>query len=152
MKEYGPGGELLYGSASFGFITNIWSNIIIFFTGIPQGSLYLLGSVISNNQYFVGEHTVINAMFTCFYPFYIDYGWLGIVICPIFIGVVSAVFTKNLYRNKNIFNISIYIYWIYIIIRTVFKWDLVNLDLMVVIFSLYFFTNIKRETTNKRRK
>ena len=142
----------MYGSASFGFITNIWSDIMIFITDKPQGSLYLLGSVISNNQYSVGAHTVINAMFTCFYPFYIDYGWLGIVICPIFIGVVSAVFTKRLYRNRNIFNISVYIYWIYIIIRTVFKWDLVNIDLIVVIFSLYFFTNFKRKNRIKRRK
>lgn len=143
VTEYGPGGTLLYGAASFGFITNIWADIMIFFTGKSQGSLYLLGSLISNKQYRIGAHTSINAMYTCFYPFYIDYGWLGIVFCPIFIGIASAIFTKRLYKNKNIFNISIYIYWMYVMIRTVFKWDLVNIDLVVVLASIYFFTKHK---------
>ncbi len=143
VTQYGPEGTLLYGAGSFGFITNIWADIMIFFTGKAQGSLYLLGSVISNNQYRVGAHTLINAMYTCFYPFYIDYGWLGIIVCPIFIGIASAIFTKRLYKNKNIFNISIYIYWMYVIIRTVFKWDLVNIDLVVVLVSIHFFTKHK---------
>lgn len=140
VHDYGVGGQLLYGSASFGFISNIWSNIMIFLTGRPQGSLYLLGSVISNNQYSVGAHTSINAMYTCFYPFYIDFGWLGIVLCPIFIGIASAIFTKRLFRKQDIFNVSLYIYWTYVLIRTVFKWDLVNIDLAVIIFALWFFT------------
>ncbi len=143
VTEYGPGGQLLYGTASFGFLTNIFSDVMIFITGKPQGSLYLLGSVISCNQYRIGAHTSINAMYTCFYPFLIDYGWIGIIICPIFIGIASAIITKRLYKNKNTFNISMYIYWIYVLIRTVFKWDLVNIDLIVVIIALYFFTNNK---------
>lgn len=140
VTEYGPGGKLLYGGASFGFLTNIFSDIMIFITGKAQGSLYLLGSVITNKQYNVGTHTSINAMYTCFYPFLIDYGWMGIIICPIFIAVVSAIVTKRLYKCRSIFNVSLYIYWIYVIIRTVFKWDLVNLDFTVVIVTLYFFT------------
>lgn len=140
VTEYGPGGKLLYGGASFGFLTNIFSDIMIFITGKAQGSLYLLGSVITNNQYNVGAHTSINAMYTCFYPFLIDYGWIGIVICPIFVAIVSTIVTKRLYNDKSIFNASLYVYWIYVIIRTVFKWDLVNLDMTVVIVILYFFT------------
>lgn len=140
INSYGINGKLLYGAASFGFLSNIISNILIYLTGKPQGSLYLLGSVISNNQYSVGSHTLINAMYTCFYPFLIDYGWLGIIICPIFIGVGSAIITKRLYRNRNVFNTSLYIYWIYVLIRTVFKWDLVNIDLTVVIIVLMYFT------------
>ena len=140
VTEYGPGGKLLYGGAAFGFLTNIFSDIMIFITGKAQGSLYLIGSVITNNQYNVGAHTSINAMYTCFYPFLIDYGWIGIIICPIFVAIVSAIVTKRLYKGKSIFNASLYIYWIYVIIRTVFKWDLVNLDMTVVIITLYFFT------------
>ena len=149
VTEYGPGGKLLYGAASFGFLTNIFSDIMIFITGKSQGSLYLLGSVISNNQYRVGVHTSINAMYTCFYPFFIDYGWIGIIVCPIFIGIASSIVTKRLYKSANVFNISMYIYWIYVIIRTVFKWDLVNIDLTVVVITLYFFTKHKYLKDNR---
>ena len=144
ITVYGPGGKLLYGAASFGFLSNVISDILIFLTGKAQGSLYLLGSVISNNQYRIGVRTSINAMYTCFYPFLIDYGWIGVIICPLFIGIVSAMLTKRLYKNQNSFNICLYIYWIYVIIRTVFKWDLVNIDFTVVIIILYYFT--KRKT------
>lgn len=143
VTAYGPGGKLLYGAASFGFISNIISDILIFLTGKAQGSLYLLGSVISNNQYRIGVHTSINAMYTCFYPFLIDYGWIGIIICPLFMGIVSGILTKRLYKNQSSFNICLYIYWIYVIIRTVFKWDLVNIDFTVVIIILYYFTKRK---------
>lgn len=143
VKSYGPNGTLLYGTASFGFVTNVISDIMIFISGKAQGSLYLLGSVISNNQYWVGSHTLINAMYTCFYPFIIDYGWAGIFICPIFIAISSVIITKRLYKTKDILNITLYIYWTYVIIRTVFKWDLVNIDLTVVLVSLCFFTKRK---------
>lgn len=152
VHNYGIGGILLYGGASFGFISNIWSDIMIFITGKSQGSLYLLGSVITNNQYKVGAHTSINAMYTCFYPFLIDFGWLGIVLCPICIGIVSAIFTKKLCKKKDIFTISLYIYWTYVLIHTVFKWDLVNIDLTVIIVSLWFFTNHRQIDEMKDKK
>ena len=142
--QYAINGQHLYGAASFGYITNIWSDIMIFFTGQSQGSLYLLGSVITNNNLSVGVHTSINAMCTCFYPFLLDYGRFGILICPIMIAIYSSVITKIVYKRRNIFSVSLYVYWTYVMIRTVFKWDLVNIDFIVIIIILYLFTHPRK--------
>lgn len=144
VTQYGPHGQLLYGAATFGFITNIFSDLMIILTHRNQGSLYLLGSVITNKQYSVGAHTNINAMCTCFYPFILDWGYLGVVIGILVLTFIAWKITKNLYREKNIMTISLYVFFLYVLIRTVFKWDLLNLDFTVVILSLYVFTRRRK--------
>lgn len=144
ISQYGPGGTLFYGAATFGFITNIISDILIIVTHRSQGTLYLLGSVITNRQYRVGAHTSINAMCTCFYPFILDWGYLGVIIGPVIVALIAGKLTKKLYKERNINTISLYIFFLYVLIRTVFKWDLLNLDFIVVIASLYFFTRRRK--------
>ena len=141
VTEYGIDGRYFWGAATFGFISNIFSNILILVTGRPQGTLYIIGSVITSKQYWVGEHTLLNAMCTGFYPFLLDWGYLGIVIGPVILGIITTIITKKVYKNRSLFYIAIYIYWIYALFRTVFKWDLVNIDFSVVLISLYFFTH-----------
>ena len=140
VHEYGLNGKLLYGTATFGFITNWLSFIYTFLTGKSQGSLWVLGSVITNQQYWVGENTLLNAMCTVFYIFIVDWGILGIIIGPLIIAFISAKIFKNLYKRQTTFTYAIYIYWTYILIRTVFKWDLLNVDFAVFIVLMYLFT------------
>lgn len=147
--EYGVNGKLLYGSASFGFITNIFSHFIIYITGKPSGSLYIVSSLIASKQYFIGGHTYINAMFTVFYPFIVDFGYLGIIMCPLYISVFSYVITKKFYTNNTIFDSCIYIYWINVLIRSVFKWELLNVDFLIIIIFLKI---VVQDSTLKRCK
>lgn len=87
--EYALSGKLLYGSASFGFITNNFSWMLILLTGKLQGSQYLLGTVITNTYYAVAPTIKINSMATCFYSFMLDWEYLDVFIGPILLGVVS---------------------------------------------------------------
>lgn len=144
VKEYGIQGTKFYGADTFGFISNIFSNVMIILTGRPQGTLYIMGAVITNHQYWVGSSTLINAMCTGFYPFILDWGYFGIIIGPFVLGILSLYITKRVYRRRDLFNTALYIYWMYVLFRTVFKWDLVNIDFSVVIISLYMFTHHRR--------
>lgn len=149
---YGPHGMLLYGAATFGFITNIFAYIYMIFTGKNIGSLYILGSTITNQQYWVGKHTLINAMCTTYYPFVVDWGYIGIVIGPVVIAGIVAFFTKKLKRKKSIENFAMYIYILYVLIRTVFKWDLLPFDMPIILITTSIYTNFFEKFIKKGKK
>ena len=139
QPQYGGFGRLLYGSATFGFITNFFSWFLIFLTGKSQGSLYTLGSVISNTYYTVAPNIRINAMYTCFYTFWIDWGYLGIFIGPIFIALFSAYLFRQVYSKRDYKNCVIYVFWLYTLVRTLFKLDTIGVDLTIVFLCMKLF-------------
>lgn len=144
VKEYGPGGQLLWGSATFGFLTNFVSFALIFFTGRSQGSLYLLGSVLTNVQYQIGAHNRVNAMSTCYYNFLLDWSYFGIIIGPIILARMAAYFTKRLYRSFTIRDMCLYITFLYVLFRTCFKLDLVSISYtMTCLYIVLFCRRIK---------
>ena len=149
-SEYGIGGKLMWGQATFGFITN-W--VIIFldplFGGRLETSLNILGSTITNRQFAVGGRTLVNSMSTGFYAFLVDWGYAGIVIGPFVLAVISKILVKRLDRNRTIKNLGIYIFWIYALFRTVFKWDMVSLDFFIVLFTLHIFTALPGKHVQK---
>ena len=139
QPQYGGFGHLLYGSATFGFITNFLSWILIFLTGKSQGSLYILGSVISNTYYTVAPSVKINAMYTCFYTFWIDGGYLGLIIGPCLIAIFSAYLFKRVYSNGNYRICVMYIFWLYILTRTVFKLDTISVGITIAFVCMRLF-------------
>lgn len=149
-SEYGIGGKLMWGQATFGFITN-WVVVALdpLFGGRLKTSLDILGSTITNRQFAVGRLTLVNSMCTGFYAFLVDWGYAGIVIGPFILAIITKILVKRLDRNRTIQNLGIYIFWIYALIRTVFKWDMVSLDFFVVFFVLHIFTAFPGKHTQK---
>lgn len=138
--RYGINGEKLYGTATFGFISNWFSAWYMLLFGGQSGSLWLMGSQITNKQYWVGDHTLINAMCTAFYTFIVDWGIMGIFLGTIVIFCISKIIMKYMTKKRNLKAYSIMIFWIYLIIRTVFKWDLIDLDFSVFLVCIYIYT------------
>lgn len=140
--EYGIEGKLLYGSVTFGFFVN-WIILIlqrVFRLSHLKTTITILGSVITSRQYQTGMHSLSNAMCTCFYAFVLDWGYIGIIIGPIVVAVMSLYFVNKVHKHSNICNLCMYIYWIYMLIRTTFRWDLVSLDIGVINVMLYIYT------------
>lgn len=151
QPQYGGVGQLLYGSATFGFITNFLSWILIFLTGIRQGSLYILGSVISNTYYEVAPSVIINAMYTCFYTFWIDWGYFGIVLGPAILAWISAYLFKRVYFENDYRSCVIYVFWLYILTRTIFKLDTIDVGLTVVFVCMQIFVTRRRKYIDEKR-
>lgn len=139
QSQWGGFGQLLYGSATFGFLTNFISWILIFFTGKSQGSLYILGSLISNTYYIVAPNVKINAMYTCFYTFWIDWGYLGIILGPILLALFSAYLFKRVYLKGDYKACVMYVFWLYTLTRTVFKLDTIGVGITIVFVCMQFF-------------
>lgn len=143
QPQYGPGGMLTYGSTTFGCITNWISWLLIFFTGKSQGTLYLLGSVISNTYYNVAPTVKINAMYTCFYAFLLDWGYIGLIIGPILLACFSAYLFKRTYKTGSYRFSVIYVFWLYILFRTVFKLDTIGVGIIIAFVCMKFFVTKK---------
>lgn len=133
--------DFMFGSATFGFITNVVSYILIFLSGTPQGSIYTIGSVLTNHNLAIGNNTQINAMCTCFYNFMLDWGYLGIFIGSVFISGLASYFYFNTVKKKcSYVDVCILIFFINVLIRTIFKWELLPTDILVVMAYLKFFS------------
>lgn len=140
VDEYGPRGTLLYGSATFGFVTNFVSIALTIVTHRSQGSLYIMGSKLTNVQYSVGPYAKANAMSTCYYNFLLDWSYLGIFLGPVILASFAAFFTQKAYNKKTIKDVSIYIFFLYVLFRTCFKLEMVSVGFTMTLFYLSLFT------------
>ena len=143
--------DFMFGAATFGFITNIVSYALIYITGKPQGSLYMLGSVLTNNNLRVGEHNSVNAMCTCYYDFLLDWGYAGIVIGPIVVGTIFYFVYKQAAKKHTWGSMCVLIYIMNIMIRTVFKWDLVSTEFTFVCIYIWILSHVTVGSKNKLR-
>ena len=141
VTEYGPHGKLLLGSATFGFLTNFVSFALTIITGKSCGSLYLMGSVLTNVSYKVGNNTAVNAMSTCYYNFLLDWSYAGILIGPMCLAIFASFFTKKVYREKTVQSMSLYVFFLYILFRTCFKLELVSISFSMTCFYIILFAN-----------
>ena len=125
--------DFRYGTATFGFLANFYYYIKTALTGINDSTVKLLSSVITTRQYKVGDHAYINAMCTGFYAFLVDWGTLGAIIGPLVTGWFSSHYYKRMKQRRTIGQVVICVYVFYCMIRTVFKWDLLYIDFIVLL-------------------
>lgn len=147
VTEYGIGGKLLFGQATFGFIIN-WGIVLLdpLFGGRLETSLNILGSTITSRQLLVGTHTLLNSMCTVFYDFIVDWGYCGIVLGPICLSLITSIIYKRYFKRPVLLNLVILIFFINVLIRTVFKWDMINTDFFVIYFFSKAVTSIHFKT------
>lgn len=132
------GHDYYWGTMTLGFIANIYYYLKIGLLGINDSTVTLLASVITIKQYFVGENTYINAMCTCFYPFLADWGTAGAVIGPIIASFLTNKVYHRYFREFSIGSMAVCIFILNIMIRTVFKWELIYIDFSVLFIVNYF--------------
>ena len=141
MSEYKVGTDLFWGSGSFGFIYNIIANVgnsILHFNIFNTG--YVLNSYLSNVYYYVSNSTRINAMATCYFPFLMDFGYFGMILGPFGVALASALIKKNVILKNNIRMHVLDIFWLYVIYRTIFKWELISMASFFIFLFIIVFT------------
>ena len=130
------GDTYLYGNGTFGFITNFYHFLSSRLFGINNSAEKLIVSDITVKQYFVGDGYYINAMSTCFYVFLLDFGFYGMVIGPLILSILLFLFFRRT-KNNRIFDFCIYVYLLNVLIRTVFKWELIYIDFSFVVLFMF---------------
>ena len=131
--------DYLYGIATFGFVSSFVSYFLIFLTGISQGASYFISSKLTNYNVQIGAKSFINSMCTSNYIFLLDWGYIGIIIGPLIISIISYCIYKKAIVRPNLCSMCILIFFINILIRTIFKWDLLYTDICMIYFYLKLF-------------
>lgn len=138
---YGIWGGLLWGQATFGFITNIFSDLMMVMTGNHYGSQFLIGSVLTSGNLTIGDQVYANALFTAIYAFILDWGWTGVFFGGIIIYSFNYIITSLVMRNKNnYFGYCLLISWYNIIINTTFRWELFTTEFSLVLLLLLLYS------------
>ena len=127
-----PNQDYMFGAATFGFIINVplFIGLILGFSVRP--SSYWIGSVLTSKVYSIAPEIAQNATCTAFYAFLLDWGYLGIVIGPVILAFATLYIIKKYMLYKNLFWSSILLYCIYLLYRTSFRWDPVDISVLMI--------------------
>lgn len=135
--------DFYLGTVTLGLISNIYYYLKIGLLGINDSTVKLIASVITIKQYYVGSGTYINAMCTCFYPYLVDWGDIGIVIGPIITAWFACHYYKKMKLRMDLGSMAVCIYIFWVMFYTIFKWNLLNIDFVVLLIVNYFICPIK---------
>lgn len=134
----------LYGRATFGFVYNIFAMLINAFGGNVLDTNTLINSQITDVYYNISHTTHINAMSTVYFPFIMDWGYIGIVFGTGLLAFAAIGIARKCKKNNNIRWYALYIYFLYFIYRTIFKSDAISPSFFLVLIYIILFTSRKR--------
>lgn len=140
LLNYKINSTLLFGVSSFGFVWNIFALVLNRIGFSIVNSDFIINSTLACRSLTVGSGVKLNAMSTIFFPFLMDWGYLGLIIGPILFAIFSNIIDKKAYWKNSIRWHAIEVYWFYAIYRSVFKWEGVSVGFFFVLFFIALFT------------
>lgn len=141
--------DYMLGWATFGFIINLPLTVgLVLGLGINTSN-YWIGSVLTSGNLQIGENAFSNAMCTVYYDFLLDWGWLGAVIGPMILALITIYICKQAQSKRSIFWVSIVILWVFTLFRTTFRWDPVDITFSITVVFLYLFTHKRKRADRK---
>ena len=140
LLSYKINSTLLLGASSFGFVWNIFALVLNRIGFSIVNSDFIINSTLACRSLTVGSGVKLNAMSTIFFPFLMDWGYLGLIFGPILFAIFSNIIDKKAYWKNSIRWHAIEVYWFYAIYRTVFKWEGVSVGFFFVLFFIALFT------------
>lgn len=137
--------KLMFGKATFGCVANLYDAIIYVLFGVDyRGSDYLIEKT-TEIFYIIGEKITFNAATTSIYPFMRDFGVAGIVIGFALLAFISAKLELREMINRTIRSRALYIFWLYIIVKSVLNYEPISPPVFFTALFIYLFTN-RRES------
>lgn len=134
-------GGYKYGSCTFGFI----DGLIAVFLG-PLGVKYTPGfkvvsSYLQENWIDIGGH-MFNFAYTAPFMHYMDFGYIGVVLCPFVFGLILRRLVNKFYEHKNPFLLITVAYLFTVAIDSGFTWRLYRHNAGMTLLYLYFLYRI----------
>lgn len=94
---------LSYGKILFGGITSIFDASIFILFQIEYVGADVIVSNYAANIINIGNGIGYNALGTMLFPFMMDFGYFGVFIGPLFVGLMFFLIEKLFYKKKNLF-------------------------------------------------
>ena len=91
----------------------------------------------------IGEDTEFNAFYTCVMNFYLDYGFLGVIIFPILHSILIILSLNQYYRKKNIFSFILLNFVLLNLFFSIIRWNYQSGTSTFVLLTMIFITNFE---------
>lgn len=146
-----PNQDFMFGWATFGFVINIPLTAGLVLGQGVQTSTYWVGSVLTATPLQISDHLYSNAICTCYFDFLLDWGYAGVVIGPILLALTGMFLVRKLQSSKQVFWASLSLYWLYLLYRTTFRWDPIDISVTAVIalIALFSYRRVARKSKDE---
>lgn len=91
----------------------------------------------------IGEDTEFNAFYTCIMNFYLDYGFLGVIIFPILHSILIILSLNQYYRKKDIFSFILLNFVLLNLFFSIIRWNYQSGTSTFVLLTMIFITNFE---------
>ena len=91
----------------------------------------------------IGEDTEFNAFYTCVMNFYLDYGFLGVIIFPILHSILIILSLNQYYRKKDIFSFILLNFVLLNLFFSIIRWNYQSGTSTFVLLTMIFITNFE---------
>ncbi len=118
------------------------------FVGIPyECSKFTLGEIANARIHF--GNASFNALYTCIYWFFSDFGYTGVIIFSAIFGIIERKSINKFDRNPDIFSLMLMIHILYFLFVAHMIWQINNVDSLVYIAVIIV---IKNKVVKKNAK
>lgn len=132
-------GNYMWGAGAFGFIFNTFYYAIAVFLGIDYaGSDYIIGNLTQNTYVWATTEMRMNASYTAAFVFLKDFGYIGLFLGFFFLGAISHYILVKYVKHPNLKNGAIYIAMLYILFKTVSRYELIGTEYFMLFCILSF--------------
>ena len=101
--------------------------------------------VIKQDEYIdIGDNTWWNALYTSLLFYYLDFGWLGIILFPFFFGVISRCCIKKMFETNSLCCYIIVTYIFHEILRSITDYTFVDVYTFLLMLILYFVASSRK--------
>ncbi|MFA6808546.1 MAG: O-antigen polymerase [Eubacteriales bacterium] len=133
----------LYGMGTFGFIVNLVIAPFAILFKIPyRGSDYLITQITAIPR-FISPTQSYNAMTTMIYPFFRDFGFLGIIIGTSFLAWFVSLVEEKFMKNKDMLFLCFYVYLAFVLFNSVLLYDLLFPSAFITMVLVFVFIKNK---------
>lgn len=131
--------DFLLGGASFGGFVNIPIMVLTYLGFGVKDTTFVVGSVLTSGNLAVSPTMSLNSMCTCFFDFFVDWGYLGIVVGPILLAVFTALIVNSYSKKRTVAQLALLVFWFYILTRTPFALDTINPAFVITMVCIFVF-------------
>lgn len=141
MSNYSINHTFLYGTATFGFIYNIFAIIGRYFGIDIPISDYIINSELASKVYAISPTVQANAMSTVFFPFLMDWGYAGVIVGPLLMSLFVVDVERKSMTSGDVRGMTLGVYIYYFLYRSIFKYDGVSISFFFLLFFILLFTS-----------
>lgn len=129
----------LYGNATFGIITGIPMYILYQFTGKNLTPEFLIDQA-SNVFLYISPNYRYNAFTTWLYPFWKDFGAIGMVVGVTFVVSLFCHFKKRLFRSTRMSTYILLIYITFVFLTSTLSYNMITIQHAITLILSVFLT------------